>query len=401
MSLIRLAVLLSCAAVFFLPDGGRRAAGESGLENAPSGTVPLVLDGNRIYAELGFVRPDGSVHTTLAFVDLGSPSALLSPALFHELDAAHRGTIVMRAGNFAIPVDAGTVRSDPWLPFAVADGRNVEALLPAGVLQRFQVVLDYGARTLTLAKPGTLPLKGNPVSFRLNEQTGLIVVDASVDGQSYPVTIDCGSAYTWLRESVVHGWLRGHPEWERGTGAVGLSNMRMADDGVEAAGVVVRIPQIKLGMLTLREIGALGVGRGNASEDLMDWYSKKNPEEIAGWLGGNILKGFRITFDYPRRVSYWLSESPLDAHDLDQVGLTLEAKGKEFLVSGVATQRGRAAVEGVRAGDKLMAIDALRTEGASWDAIFRAMHGRPGETRTLVLERGDRSFTVRAVVTAF
>ena len=113
------------------------------------------------------------------------------------------------------------------------------------------------------------------------------------------------------------------------------------------------------------------------------------------------MKGFRITFDYPRRVSYWLSESPLDAHDLDQVGLTLEAKGKEFLVSGVATQRGRAAVEGVRAGDKLMAIDALRTEGASWDAIFRAMHGRPGETRTLVLERGDRSFTVRAVVTAF
>ena len=401
MSLVRLAVLLSCAAVFLVPDGGRRVAGENGLDNASSGTVPLVLNGNRIYAELGFVRPDGSVHTTLAFVDLGSPSTLLSPALFHELNPVHGGTIVMRAGDFSIPVDAGTVRSDTWLPFAVADGRKVEALLPAGVLQRFQVVLDYGARTLTLAKPGTLSLKGNPVSFRVNEQTGLIVVDASVDGKSYPVTIDCGSAYTWLRESVVRGWLRGHPEWERGRGAVGLSNMRMADDGVEAAGVVVRIPQIKLGTLTLREIGALGVGRGNASEDLMDWYSKKNPEAVAGWLGGNILKGFRITIDYPRRVSYWRSEGPLDAHDLDQVGLTLKTKGKEIFVSGVVTQSGMPAVEGVRAGDKLVAIDALRTEGASWDAIFRAMHGRPGEMRILVLEREGRSFTVRAVVTAF
>jgi hypothetical protein len=36
------------------------------------GQTTFVLDGNRIYAELEFVRPDTSVHRALAYVDMGS-----------------------------------------------------------------------------------------------------------------------------------------------------------------------------------------------------------------------------------------------------------------------------------------------------------------------------------------
>lgn len=51
-------------------------------QQAPSsGTTSFVFDGNRMYAELAFVRPDGSVHRALAFVDLGSPSMMV-PNLF-------------------------------------------------------------------------------------------------------------------------------------------------------------------------------------------------------------------------------------------------------------------------------------------------------------------------------
>ena len=39
-----------------------------------AGTTTFVFDGNRMYAELGFVRPDGSIRRALAFVDMGSPS---------------------------------------------------------------------------------------------------------------------------------------------------------------------------------------------------------------------------------------------------------------------------------------------------------------------------------------
>ncbi len=79
----------------------------------------------------------------------------------------------------------------------------MEALLPAGVLQKYEVVIDYAHHTLTLAQPGTLKPKGAPLPIRVNENTGLIVVDISVNGQAYPVTIDNGSAYTWFRRTTV------------------------------------------------------------------------------------------------------------------------------------------------------------------------------------------------------
>jgi hypothetical protein len=42
--------------------------------SSSTGTTNFVLNGNRIYAELHFVRPDGSVHKARVFVDMGSPS---------------------------------------------------------------------------------------------------------------------------------------------------------------------------------------------------------------------------------------------------------------------------------------------------------------------------------------
>ena len=50
-----------------------------------SGTAPFIFEGNRVCAELVVVRPDGTPHNTYAFVDLGGPSTIISPALFKEL----------------------------------------------------------------------------------------------------------------------------------------------------------------------------------------------------------------------------------------------------------------------------------------------------------------------------
>jgi hypothetical protein len=235
----------------------------------------------------------------------------------------------------------------------------------------------------------------------VNADTGFIAVDASINEHLYPVTIDSGSAYTWLRKATVQEWLRTHPDWQRGTGAVGASNMRMADDGIEATGTLVRIPEIKLGALRLQQIGALAIGPSNSNWDFIDWYSKKNPAMVIGWLGGNVLQGFRITIDYPNHVMYWLLQRKLDVHDLDQVGLTLKSKDGEYFVAAVATRNGIPTVKGVHAGDKLLKIDTLNTASASWSAIFSAMHGRPGALRTLLLQREGKQFVAQADVVEF
>lgn len=373
----------------------------SGAESRSSGTTPFILDGNRIYAELAFVRPDGTLHKSLAFVDLGSPSMIVSEALFRELQLDKEKSLSFNIGLMPIRVEVGTVTRDTWLPFSVADNRKVEAVLPAGVMQKYQIMIDYAHRVLTVAQPDTLQPAGFAVPCYINEKTGLVAVDASIDGKIYPVTIDTGSAYTWLRKATVEEWLALHPDWQRGVGAVGLSNMRMADDGIEAAGILVRIPKIKLGSLELKRVGLLAIGPSSSNWDFIDWYAQKNAVPVIGWLGGNVLRNFRITVDYPHRKIYWLPQTVSDSHDLDQVGLTLKKNAGEYFVAAVAQQNDKPTVEGVRAGDKLLQIGVLPTDSATSGAVLSAMHGKPGQLRTLILERDTRRFSVQAKVTVF
>jgi hypothetical protein len=367
-----------------------------------SGTTPFVLDGNRIYAEVSFVRPDGSLRKTRAFVDLGSPSMLLSPALYKELQLDQRKSLTLLIGGMPLYINSPDAASvDEWFPFSVGSDLPVEALLPAGLMEKYQIVIDYRLRTLTFAAPGTLRPEGIPVPFRTNKKTGLIAVEASIAGHPYSITIDCGSGYTWLRHTAAEEWVRAHPDWLRGIGAVGPSNMRMADDGIEAAGALVRIAEIKVGRLTLRQVGALAIGPDKKNWDFIDWYSKKNPVPVIGWFGGNVLEGFRLTIDYANHTIYWLAQSDLDPHDLDQVGLTLQYKSGEYFVAGVVSQNGKPTVDSVLPGDKLIQIEALEASGAPRGSVFSALHGQPGQIRSLLLERNGRQFRVQAKVSSF
>jgi hypothetical protein len=370
-------------------------------QSASSGTVPFVLDGNRVYAQVEFIAPGGKRRKTLVFVDLGSPSVILSKDLYAELNIGSNKTLELRIGEMSIGMESASVTNDAWLPFSIGENRKVEGLLPAGVLQKYQVRFDYAGQTMTLAQPATLRLQGTAVPFRLNPKTGLSAIEATIDGQNYPITIDNGSGYTWIRKATAQEWFPRHPGWQRGIGAVGPSNMRMADDGIETAGALVRIPEIKLGSLSVQQVGALAIAPDDHGHDFMDWYSAKNPVPVIGWLGGNVLRHFRITIDYPRQRSYWERQSALDAHDLDYVGLTLLSRHGEYLVGGIATQNGEATVADVHVGDKLVQIGELRTHGASREAIFAAMHGKPGVVRRLVVDRDGRLIQINASVTAF
>jgi hypothetical protein len=370
-------------------------------QSPPSGTAPFVLDGNRVYAQIAFTTKEGKLRKALLFVDLGSPSMIVSKELYQELDPSSHKRLGLRIGELDVPLESGIVSSDDWLPFSIGEGRKVEGLLPAGILQNYQVRFDYAAQTMTLARPGTLRLQGTALPFRLNTKTGLIAIEAWIDGQPYPITIDNGSGYTWVRDAAAQRWFARHPDWQRGKGAVGPSNMRMADDGIETAGALVRIPEVKLGTLRVEHVGALAIAPDDHGHDLMDWYSAKNAVPVIGWLGGNVLRHFRITIDYPQHISYWERQSALDTHDLDYIGLTLLFRQGEYFVGRIATRDGRPTVMGAQVGDKLVQIGSLQTHGASREAIFAAMHGKPGEIRSLVLEREGSRIQVQAPITAF
>jgi hypothetical protein len=386
-------------------------------EGPSSGTVPFLFDDNRMFAELTFIRPDGTLRKALAFVDLGTPAFVIDEKLLKELQIDQPKPLVFRIGELAIQVEPSTVEADSDLGSTGPNGKRtvpVEAVLSGSVLKNYQVVFDYARRTLTLALPDTLKAKGDAVACRVNDKTGLISVEAVVAGEKYPLAVDSGSAYSWIRASVAEQWVKKHPDWKRGTGAVGESNMQSRTGRAQAKATILRVPEIELDSLHLKQIGVLGIapeappfppapGESKVQGDFFDWYSRKAPEPVIGWLGANVLKGFRVMIDFPRHTTYWEPQSDLDPHDLDQVGVTLEthATEKGYFIAGVSEINGKPTVDGIWIGDKLVQVDDLPLADATRGAIFTALHGKPGTVRMLILEKDGKQLTVPAKTSAF
>ena len=385
------------------------------LDSERSGTVPFIFDDNRVFAQLDFVRPDGTLRKVLAFVDLGTPALVLDKKLYEELQVGQGKPVILRVGHLEMKVDSSAVETDTDLGLTGPNGKRmvpVEAVLSGSVLTNYELVVDYAKRTLTVAPPNTLKSTGDAVPCRVNEKTGMVSITAEIDGRPYALAVDTGSAYSWVREDVAEQWTKAHPDWERGKGAVGEANMQSRTGGAQARATILRLPEIKLGSLSLKQVGALGIapeappippapGQSKVEGSFFDWYSKKAPEPVIGWLGGNVLRGFRLMIDFPRRTTYWERVSDLDPHELDQVGVTVEKRSDGYFIAGIAQKSGKPTVDTVRVGDRLIQVDDVVLSSGTRGAIFAALHGKPGEVRMLVVERNGQQLTVPAKVTAF
>ncbi len=154
----------------------------------------------------------------------------------------------------------------------------------------------------------------------------------------------------------------------------------------------------ELGIIAPTAGGALG---GLVEDKFWDWYSAKAGEKVSGAIAGNTMKSFRITFDYRNGMSYWLQEAPLDAHDLDQVGITLVHLGGHTGIVGIAKKNGVETVSGVQPGDEILAIDGHPTAAMTRGEVLDALHGMPGERKHLTLKRKGQTVEIDAPVTAF
>lgn len=135
----------------------------------------------------------------------------------------------------------------------------VEAILPASVLARYELVLNMAAGRMILAPPGSIAPQGVAVPIRVDADTGVAAVDAEIAGERHLLALDAGASFTWLRGSLVRRWLAAHPDWLRAEGAVGLSNMGLTGLDIERRGTLLRLPKVTLGgRVSLTDLGAFG-----------------------------------------------------------------------------------------------------------------------------------------------
>jgi hypothetical protein len=423
--------LTACVRTPPIPDM-REAVRSPSLKGAEprSVTMPFILEAGRVLVEITLLKPRGGERKVLAYVNMGSGAFALSNTLFREFNPGNARPLRLKFGTMEMAIDGRTIQPRTMAggirasinPFSAAPTPaqaakqsepahadffapyKVEAIISPGLLQHFQVVFDYGAKTMTLAAPGTLRPEGVSVPIRVNRRTGFATLDAMLDGKRQALVIDNGGGFTALRD--VSGLIEAHPDWLRSEGGIGWANYLMAPGGADALSPVVKIPDAALGPLRLEELGAEeprmpALINILAKGAFWDGYGEKAGEEVQGWIGGNVLKGFRLTLDYPNRTSYWLAQSPIDTHDLNRVGIVLGRAKGVVTITGIARKHGAPTVSGVETGDKLLKIGELETSGATRDQLFSALHGNPGEVKRLVLERDGKQIEVDAPVTGF
>jgi hypothetical protein len=184
-------------------------------------------------------------------------------------------------------------------------------------------------------------------------------------------------------------------------GAAGCANMWGWWPPDEQYAPVARVPEIVWGGVRLAGVGVVGVeGVQRGGPLLGAWYSQKSARPVKGFLGPNAFKGYRVEIDYAGSAVYFEKGAALpDSNDMDIVGLALRPENDgSYTVIGIVKQGVKATVEGVVPGDRLLRIGSLEVTGATMGTVIDALRGKPGDIRTLFLDRGGAKIKVDAVV---
>lgn len=366
-------------------------------------SVPMILDNNKLTIEVTVTSAEGKTETVRAWVDTGNPDLWVSSKLADRLGLWHHSpkadsplgkvylvetprTISVSGFQLNVP---RSVRGIAFVASSVLPGLNAEMNIPASVLSQAEVEFDYPDLRFGVGFPGNGNHQGVKLAVFVDHDSFRVELPATIDGETFTLGLDTGSGYSWLDQLLMNRLLDGHPEWPHLQGYLGPSNSRCVDG--EQNLYLARIPHIELGPIQLAQVGF--------DEKLES--SKHLPEsgEVAGALGGNVLKNFRIDIDYASGVAYFDKAGATDPNQLDMVGLVLrpEADGS-YSVCKEVTGAKQPGIEGLQEHDTIVSINDRPVSGMTLGQVIDALSGQPGQMKKLVLRDGNNTYTVTAIV---
>jgi hypothetical protein len=359
-TVLALSLLMLLAAA----DGARAQDVASNLTftGGDSFSVPFELVDNRIFVDvwLDGRGPFKFILDTGGYGGFSVETAKkIGAKLGGETRATGAGESVVTAWETSVAetrIGGLVLKNQDYHVFDFSDMRHVfgsqmfDGIIGLPVFAQAVVRVDYERGLLTFTKPARFSGvgKGTPVAFEL--EGFLPIIRGEVDGVASRLGLDTGdrSAFTLKSPFVARYKLRERyaPKVEAVTGW-GIGGPIRAQ--------VLRLPLLKFAGFELSEpVTRLSLQKAGAFA----------VDDVAGNIGGAILKQFTITFDYGRRRLFFEKNRSYgwrDTYDRAGLWLSRSADGRAFEVYDVVA-RGPADEAGLKVGDRVVAIDGRSVE---------------------------------------
>jgi PDZ domain-containing protein/aspartyl protease len=257
-------------------------------------------------------------------------------------------------------------------------GEQMGGILGANFFSRFQLTIDYGTRTLTLAPPSTPLPSGQAVPLEIT--AGIPAVQARIGEESFRMFVDTGASMTTLPARVAARLKVGKTRPVAVLGAdlkpVRLRATRLAT--LTAAGQTV--PNLVVAYGEAPE-------KGSSGSLLTDFAN--------GLLGNNFLRRFRITLDYGRQQAVFAPSPKAAAYpdEWTQPGLVLAPGDGDEAVIVTVHPDSPAAQAGLKPNDRVTALNGRPVKGLNAFALLNALCGAENTTVRLTVTRDGKPKT--------
>jgi hypothetical protein len=362
--------------------------------SAPLTVVKFDLYHNRVYVPVK-VNGEGP----FAFVlDTGASMSGLDSALAQRLGTKPKGktdlqgngedrgrievTRIVTLSVGGTPIETGMVGIVPFAELETYEGRTVDGVLGLELFKQYLVEIDYERETLKLYESATYSHNGSGGVIPLRMfKGGLVLVRTKVDVSDHDqletdLAIDSGT-YSTLR--LHRPFAEKHKMLESSRTIVHSSGFGLGGEFAEALG---RVQALELGPFKLvSPLTAFSqASRGQTSR-----------KDLAGTIGGGILRRFTVIFDYSRQQMILEPNSHLhDPFAGDMSGMILTTAPPQFTIITVrhVTENTPAAELGIREGDQIVTLDG-QPVGAMGLEKIRQLFEHQAAYR-LEITRGER-----------
>jgi hypothetical protein len=359
-------------------------------------SFPFQLVNNHIYAD---VNINGKGPYTFIFdtggVNVVSPSLAGKIGLKVEgnLDARGSGSGTMQAGLTKVArLDLGQASisdqifmSAPLDSMANVEGMDMPGMVGFETFRRFVTRIDYGTHTITLIDPKKFDAKDAGAPVPIVFDGNIVEVDGSYDGIPGRFIIDTGARNSlslntpFVEKNRLHvakgeeattGWGVGGP-----TKSFVTHGGMLKIGGVDVAGPLVLLSTDK--------------GGSDAAA------------ELAGNIGGGVLKRFAVTFDYERNTMYLkpVAGTVADLDTFDRSGAWINRDREGFRIVDVSA-RTPAAEAGLAKDDVVTAVDGKAATGIALPELRQRLRNEaPGTVVIFAVKgKGDVKVTLRDLV---